>query len=222
MTVVSNGVAPGRELARPDAAPAADLLAFHPPRRGRVGRLTATLATVRETGADADPGREVVDAGLAPVAVLRARDDAAAVLTRLYAAVVRGRGDVHVVQLTPASACDLGAELAVAARIVGDRPRHRAITPAAPGPGVTDRPGAPVADPTVTVSSLRRPRIDGPALRLLREARAAVVVADTARSRRRSVVDALEMLDGLGVDVRGLVVWRGRIPRDPAWAPADR
>lgn len=156
-------------------------------RRGRAARLAA-----------------VVDV---PWTVLDPRDDRRAALTRLHRAVVQGTGPVDVVQLTAPRAVDVGVDLAAAGRLVGDTVVHRDLTPRDAG-----APGAPTG-PLPTLVSVRRARLDGPALAALRGARRVVLVVETRGTRRAALVDALDLLDGLEVPVAGLVVYRGRLPR---------
>jgi hypothetical protein len=71
-------------------------------------------------------------------------------------------------------------------------------------------------DPTVPrVVSLRRPRADDAARDLVHRdgVRAALVAVDTRRAVPARLADAVSVLDGLAVEVRGVVVWRGRFPR---------
>ena len=158
---------------------------FVAPRRGRVKALL-----------------EVLDV---PGAVVRPRDDVAAVLTRFYADAVRAHDAVHIVQLTDAARADVGVELHAAGHIVGDARPYRDLTadPAAEGAASHGR----------GLHGLRRPRVDGIAVKALRGASSAVLVVDARRGRPAAVADAAAMLDGLGVAVRGVVVWKGRIPR---------
>ena len=157
---------------------------FLAPRRGRVRALL-----------------EVLDV---PGAVVRPRDDVAAVLTRFYSDAVRAHDAVHIVQLTDAARADVGVELHAAGHIVGDARPYRDLTAEAAPEGAAAGRG---------LHSLRRPRVDGLAVKALRGGSSAVLVVDTRRSRPAAVADAAAMLDGLGVAVRGVVVWKGRIPR---------
>ncbi|WP_433783446.1 hypothetical protein ACQPX6_25610 [Actinomycetospora sp. CA-101289] len=159
--------------------------------RGRA-RRDRTLALARVEG---------------PHAVLHPGDDVPAVLTRLYADVVRGRGAVLVLQLARPGARDLGRDLVEAARIVGDDLPHHDLTAG---------PAAAREDPTAPrVVSLRRPRADDTARALVHRdgVRAALVAVDTRRAVPARLADAVSVLDGLAVEVRGVVVWRGRFPR---------
>ncbi len=144
-----------------------------------------------------------------PGAVVRRRDDVAAVLTRFFADAVRAHDAVHVVQLTDESRADVGVELHAAGHIVGDARPYQDLATAA----TTDTTGTSAGAPGPGLHGLRRPRVDGVAVKALRGASSAVLVVDTRRSRAADVADAAAMLDGLGVAVRGVVVWRGRIPR---------
>lgn len=143
-----------------------------------------------------------------PHAVLHAGDDVPAVLTRLYADVVRGTGPVLVLQLGDPRARDLGRDLVEAARITGDVLPLRDLTPDVRPPPPDDR-DAPA------VHSLRRRRADEDALARIREVgvRAALVAVDTRRGPPTRLADAVSVLEDRAVDVRGVVVWRGRFPR---------
>ncbi|MFC5141914.1 hypothetical protein ACFPK1_27020 [Actinomycetospora rhizophila] len=143
-----------------------------------------------------------------PHAVLHPGDDVPAVLTRLYTDVVRGRGPVLVLQLAGPRARDLGRDLVEAARITGDVLPLRDLTPDVRRPPPDDR-DAPA------VHSLRRPRADDDALARIREVgvRAALVAVDTRRGPPTRLADAVSVLEGRAVEVRGVVVWRGRFPR---------
>lgn len=154
---------------------------------------------------------------VAPVPGARAflvwTDDAPAVLTRFWVGAVRGQGPVLVLQLSDADRLDLAGELAAAGRLVGDAVTHRDLTPGA-------TPPAPISGRSLVVSALRTPVVDGAAVAALRAAAPAVVLAvDTAHTGRRDVDVALDVVRGLGLSVRGVVVWRGRLPRDPAREP---
>ncbi|TDQ48915.1 hypothetical protein EV188_11185 [Actinomycetospora succinea] len=143
-----------------------------------------------------------------PHAVVHPGDDVPAVLTRLYADVVRGRGPVLVLQLAGPRVRDLGRDLVEAARITGDVLPLRDLTPEVRLPPPDDR-DAPA------VHSLRRPRADEDALARIREVgvRAALVAVDTRRGPPTRLADAVSVLEGRAVEVRGVVVWRGRFPR---------
>ncbi|MEJ2888040.1 hypothetical protein [Actinomycetospora aeridis] len=143
-----------------------------------------------------------------PHAVLHPGDDAPAVLTRLYADVVRGRGPVLVFQLADPRARDLARDVVEAARITGDVLPLRDLTPDTRPPPPDDR-----AEPAVY--ALRRHRVDEDALARIREVgvRAALVVVDTRRALPARLSDAVSVLGGRAVEVRGVVVWRGRFPR---------
>lgn len=160
-----------------------------------------------------------------PHTVLYPGDDAPAVLTRLYSTAVRGRGPVLVLQLSDPAAHDVGRDLVGAAEIMGDRVEHVDVTPGArvtpappPAEGAPRRRGRASV---LTVSSLRRDRVDGVAVGILRErgVRAALVAVDTHRALPARLADAVSTLDGLAIEVRGVVVWRGRLPLAPAPAP---
>ncbi|MDL5159567.1 hypothetical protein [Actinomycetospora termitidis] len=156
-----------------------------------------------------------------PRSLLRPDDDVPALLTRLHAGAVRGRARVHVVQLTEPWACDLGVEMVVAGEFAGDVLRHVEATPDAPPPepdALTGRVLGTGVEVAGEIVSLRRPSIDGRALAALRGATGAVLVADTKRVRARDLAVAVDMLSGLDIGLLGLVVWEGRIPRDPNWA----
>ena len=159
--------------------------------RGRA-RRDRTLALARVEG---------------PHAVLHPGDDVPAVLTRLYADVVRGRGAVLVLQLAGPGARDLGRDLVEAARITGDDLPHQDLTA-----GLSDAREDPTAPRVV---SLRRPRADDATRDLVHRdgVRAALVAVDTRRAVPARPADAVSVLDGLAVEVRGVVVWRGRFPR---------
>jgi len=128
---------------------------------------------------------------------------------------VRGRGPVLVLQLSDAGVIDLGRELVGAAEIVGERVEHADLTPGAsvapPPPGGPRRRGRAG---TVSISSLRCARVDGTVVGILRErqVRAAIIAVDTHRPVRTRLADAVSTLEGLAVEVRGVVVWRGRFP----------
>lgn len=169
------------------------------------------------------PARRDPDVTLAgvdgPYAVLHPGDDAPAVLTRLYADAVRGDGPVLVLQLSDPGALDVGRELVGSAEIMGDRVEHTDLTP-----GVPRDPAPPSATGTgrrtrtsLALSSLRRPRVDGTAVGTLRASgvHAAVVAVDTHRALSARLADAVYTLEGLGVELRGVVVWRGRFPDAP-------
>lgn len=161
----------------------------------------------------------------APYSVVGDGEDVPALLTRMYAMVVRdhwggGEGDTtHVVQLTPWWVCDLGFELVNAGRILGHAPVHGDVTPDLPvDPPEPESPFAAAAGvPTPTLLSLRHPVVDDRARAALGDASRVIVVADTARSDRRTIQGSMAALGDLGTVVAGLVVYRGRIPRDPAY-----
>lgn len=161
----------------------------------------------------------------APYSVVGDGEDVPALLTRLYAMVVRdhwggGEGDTtHVVQLTPWWVCDLGFELVSAGRILGHAPVHGDLTPELPvDPPEPESPfAAGTGVPTPTLLSLRHPVVDDRVRTALGDASRVVLVADTARTDRRTVQGSVAALRDLGTVVAGLVVYRGRIPRDPAY-----
>lgn len=172
------------------------------PARERVARARRdrTLALARVDG---------------PHAVLHPGDDVPAVLTRLYADVLRGRGPVLVFQLAAPTARDLGRDLVEAARITGDVLPLRDLSASTPPPVPDDRD-----EPAIY--ALRRTRLDGAALGRVRDvgARAAVVAVDTRRAAPARLADTVSLLDGVAVEVRGVVVWRGRFPRAHTPPPA--
>lgn len=169
--------------------------------------------------------RRMVEQVPAPYSLVGDGEDVPALLTRMYAMVVRdhwGGGDsdtTHVVQLTPWYSCDMGFELVSAGRILGHAPVHGDITPDVPvdPPEPDDPADAPVGAPTPTIFSLRHPSVDASVRSALADADRVIVVADTSRSDRRTVQDTVAALSELGVVVAGLVVFRGRIPRDPSY-----
>lgn len=188
---------------------------------GIVG-AAAWIARRRTARRDPAPAGTRVDG---PQAVIHPGDDAPAVLTRLYADAVRGRGPVLVLQLSDTGAIDLGRELVGAAEIVGERVERTDLTP---GASVIPPPPPPPGGPrrrgragTVSISSLRCARVDGTVVGILRErqVRAAIVAVDTHRPVRTRLADAVSTLEGLAVEVRGVVVWRGRFPTTPQPAP---
>lgn len=152
-----------------------------------------------------------------PTVPVRPDDDVPGVLTALWADALRGLPTVHVLQLTDPAACDLAVELVLAAELAGDAVGYEDATPdaLAPEPDAVSARFPPLPLPASTVVAVRRPRLDGAVVRVLREAEAAVLVVDrtTPRAVRR---DAVGKLAGLGVELRGLVSWRGRVPRDPS------
>ncbi|GLZ48467.1 hypothetical protein Acsp06_46520 [Actinomycetospora sp. NBRC 106375] len=143
-----------------------------------------------------------------PHAVVHPGDDVPAVLTRLYADVVRGRGPVLVFQLADPRARDVGRDLVEAARITGDVLPRRDLTADGRHPVPDDRD-----EPAVY--TLRRPRPDDDALgRVLAVGvRSALVAVDTRRALPARLADTVSALEGAAVGVRGVVVWRGRFPR---------
>ncbi|GAA4772578.1 hypothetical protein GCM10023200_01140 [Actinomycetospora chlora] len=153
-----------------------------------------------------------------PHAVLHPGDDVPAVLTRLYADVVRGRGPVLVFQLADPRARDLGRDVVEAARITGDHLPLRDLTP----DRRNDRPPVPDDLGEPAVWALRRPRADAEALDRVRHAgvRAALVAVDTRRALPARLADTVSALEGAAVAVRGVVVWRGRFPRAQTPPPA--
>ncbi len=180
-----------------------------------LGALAGFIARRRPVRRDPAPAMAHVEG---PHAVLHPGDDAPAVLTRLYADAVRGRGPVLVLQLSDPAARDLGGDLVGAAEIVGDRVEHTDLTPGGRGtpapPPASDGARRRGRASTVSISSLRRARVDGVAVGILRErqVRAALIAVDTRRALPARLADTVSTLEGLAVEVRGVVVWRGRLP----------
>lgn len=197
-------VTPDRRPSAVGAAAVAALVAL-------VLAVPAAVVVSRRRRRDAtDPAHALT----APVPGTRAflvwTDDAPAVLTRFWVGAVRGQGPVLVLQLGDRDRLDLAAELVAAGRLIGDAVVLRDLTPGAPPPD-------PISGRALVVSALRTPTIDGPALAAAHLAAPAVVLAvDTAHTDRAAVDKALAALRALGREVRGIVVWRGRLPRDPA------
>jgi hypothetical protein len=191
---------------RPTAAAAAAVAAL----AALVLAVPAALVVVRlRRPAATDPAHDLTALVPGMRAFLVWTDDAPAVLTRFWVGAVRGQGPVLVLQLGDRDRLDLAGELVAAGRLIGDAVVLRDLTPGAPAP-------APISGRALVVSALRTPTVDGAALAVAQFAAPAVVLAvDTVRTDRAAVEKALAALRALGREVRGIVVWRGRLPRDP-------
>lgn len=161
----------------------------------------------------------------APYSVIADGIDVPAVLTRLYAMAIRdrwgggGSDTTCVLQLTPWYACDIGIELVYAGRIFGHAPIWEDMSPGlmVEPLGLDEGDAAQSDAPTPRLISVRGSVLDSSVREALSSVGRTIIVMDTARVKRADVLDAMSKLGQDGVLVAGLIVYRGRIPRDPSY-----
>ena len=164
--------------------------------RGARGRLDET-----------DPAAWVRERLGVPAVVLAPRVGPSLVLAELYRDHLRELPSVTVVQLSRPASCALGAELAKAAELVGDRREHHDADSGVPEP----------ADPWVRTHRLTA--VDELLVRALRGTGPTVLAVQTATARRGELERTVSGLRAIGAAPVAVVVFLGRIPRDPLHDP---